>query len=74
MAIEYGFPLWYFVSFFATGVSQHPMIVGIALPLYSVRFGPDAIKPWGTLDSVATILSLCGVFIAMIADNQLRLI
>jgi steroid 5-alpha reductase family enzyme len=36
MAIDYGNPLWYFVSFFAVGVAQHPMIVGISLPLYSV--------------------------------------
>lgn len=36
MAIDYGWPAWYFISFFAVGVAQHPMIVGISLPLYSV--------------------------------------
>ena len=48
------------------------MIVGISLPLYSVRFGPTAAKEWGPLDTVATVLSLLGVFTAMLADNQLR--
>ena len=39
MAIDYGRPLWYFMSFLTVGIAQHPMIVGISLPLYSVRFG-----------------------------------
>ena len=40
MAQEWGNPLWYFISFFAVGLAQHPMIIGISLPLYSVCFGP----------------------------------
>ena len=72
MALDYGWPLWYIISFFAVGVAQHPMIVGIALPLYSVRFGPTADLPFGIIDVIATILCLVGVLVAMVADNQLR--
>lgn len=72
MAIDFGRPLWYFMSFLAVGLAQHPMIVGISLPLYSVRFGPEADKPWNTLDWAATILCLLGIYIANISDNQLR--
>lgn len=39
MAIDMGRTLWYFMSFFAVGFAQYPMVVGISLPLYSVRFG-----------------------------------
>lgn len=69
MALDYGWPAWYVVGFFAVGVAQHPMIVGISLPLYSVRFGPTAQTPWCLFDTIATILSLLGVLIAMISDN-----
>ena len=72
MAIDFGRPLWYFMSFLAVGLAQHPMIVGISLPLYSVRFGPEADKPWNSLDWVATIFCLLGIYIANISDNQLR--
>ena len=72
MAIEWGWPWWYFVSFFAVGVAQHPMIVGISLPLYSIHFGKDASLPWGLLDTIATILCICGILIAYFADTQLR--
>lgn len=72
MALDYGWPLWYVISFFAVGVAQHPMIVGISLPLYSVQFGPKADTPWGLFDTIATLLSLLGILIAFIADNQLR--
>ena len=57
---------------FVVGVAQHPMIVGISLPLYSVRFGIDSATPFGWLDVVATILCVVGILIAYISDNQLR--
>ena len=72
MAIDMGRTLWYFMSFFAVGFAQYPMVVGISLPLYSVRFGQYADKPWNALDWVATILCTLGILIAYISDNQLR--
>jgi len=45
------------------------MIVGISLPLYSVRFGDDADKSMNVLDYVAVIFCLLGLFIAYKADN-----
>lgn len=67
MAIDYGWPYWYAISFFAVGVAQHPMIVGISLPLYSVQFGEDL--PWDYQDTIITILCLTGIAYACIADN-----
>ena len=52
MANDFGRPGWYFISFFAVGVAQHPMIVGISLPLYSVTFGPNAASDWNWLDTL----------------------
>ena len=63
---------WYLISFFVVGVAQHPMLVGISLPLYSVCFSSEAEKPLGVLDCVATVLCLLGLTIAYFADNQLR--
>lgn len=48
------------------------MIVGISLPLYSVRFGIYSDKDFGILDGLAVVLCLAGIAIAMISDNQLR--
>ena len=51
MAKDFGHPWWYLVSFFTVGVAQHPMIIGISLPLYSVTFSPDASNDWNWLDT-----------------------
>lgn len=59
---------WWVLSFFAVGLAQQPMLVGITLPLYTVNFVD---KPWGALDSLSTVLCLTGIGIAWIADNQL---
>lgn len=72
MAIKHGRIKWYILSFFVVGVAQHPMIVGISLPLYSVRFGINSEKAFGVLDVIAVILCLAGIGIAMVSDNQLR--
>jgi len=69
MASDYGNPLWYFMSFLTVGIAQHPMIVGISLPLYSVQFGEDAEKPLNILDYLAIFLCLLGIYIAYISDN-----
>jgi len=73
MAMEHGKPLWYLISFFTVGVAQHPMLVGISLPLYSVAFGPYAKhSSFDWIDGIITVLCLTGITIACIADNQLR--
>lgn len=72
MAIKHGRIKWYALSFFVVGVAQHPMIIGISLPLYSVRFGIDSDLEFGVFDVIATLLCLSGIAIAMVSDNQLR--
>jgi len=71
MSQDFGKPpmKWYVISFFAVGIAQHPMIVGISLPLYSVCFGSEAAKPFGVLDFVATFFCLMGLMVAYFADN-----
>lgn len=71
MALDYG-KCWYALSFLTVGIAQHPMIVGISLPLWSNCFGPHAEVKWFWLDYVATILGLSGIITAYVADNQLR--
>ena len=70
--MDYGWPGWYFMAFLTVGLAQHPMVVGISLPLYSIRFGPTSEKEFDWLDVLATIFSLLGILIAMQSDNQLR--
>ena len=72
MAIDFGRPLWYFMSFLNVPIAQHPMVVGISLPLYSVRFGQYAEKSWNVIDWIATVFCILGIYIANISDNQLR--
>ena len=69
MAIDLGSPLWYFASFFATGVAQHPMIVGISLPLFSVCFGPDANRAFDEVDCIIAALCTTGIIIAYFSDT-----
>lgn len=69
MAIDYGRPAWYFMAFLTVGLAQHPMVVGISLPLYSVRFGPTSDTDICWLDIVATFSSVLGIVIAMVSDN-----
>jgi hypothetical protein len=40
MAREHG-RCWPLSSFFAVGLAQQPMLVGITLPAYSVHFAPE---------------------------------
>ncbi|GMH33538.1 hypothetical protein BSKO_01372 [Bryopsis sp. KO-2023] len=59
---------WYWKSFFAVGLAQQPMIVGVTLPLYSMNF---VRAPWGLVDTVSTCGCLVGLITAFFADNQL---
>lgn len=69
MALDYGWPAWYFMAFLTVGLAQHPMVVGISLPLYSVRFGPTSDTDLCWLDIIATVFSLVGIIIAWVSDN-----
>ena len=41
---------WWWLSFFAVGLSQHLMLVGITLPLYTIYTSTAAWHPlWDTL-------------------------
>lgn len=60
---------WWLLSFFSVGIAQHPMLVGITLPLYIINFYPS---PWKALDTLAVVLCFTGVVVAWIADNQLH--
>ena len=60
---------WKYISFFAVGVAQQPMLMGITLPAYTVHF-VDA--PLGLIDIIATIGCIIGIAVAWRSDNELR--
>jgi hypothetical protein len=63
--------VWPLLSFFAVGLAQQPMLVGITLPLYSVHLAAGA-PPLGAWDALATATCVCGLLLASRADDQLR--
>lgn len=69
MALDYGRPCWYLLSFLTVGIAQQPMIIGIALPLWSNCFGSGAELPMNWLDYLAIVLCLSGILIAYTADT-----
>lgn len=60
---------WPMLSFFAVGLAQQPMLIGITLPAYSIHFST---KPFDAIDALATAACIAGLCIAFVADNQLR--
>jgi hypothetical protein len=64
--------LWPLLSFFAVGLAQQPMLVGITLPLYSVHFAAAASTSLGAWDALATLACVGGLLLASRADDQLR--
>lgn len=61
---------WWWMSFFATYVSQQAMLVGITAPLLAIHSSHAAWDPvW---DTAIAALAAAGIMIATIADNQLR--
>ncbi|KAJ9527364.1 hypothetical protein QJQ45_025638 [Haematococcus lacustris] len=60
---------WWWLSFLATYLVQHAMLVGITLPLAAVYSSSAA---WGPWDTAASIVALCGMVTSWVADNQLR--
>ena len=61
---------WPLLSFFAVGLAQQPMLVGISLPAYTVHFAGD--EELGGLDVLALLGALAGLVTGFTADNQLR--
>lgn len=59
---------WWLVSFFAVSVAQHPMLVGLTLPLLPAM---HSTTPLGLPDLLAVLLCVCGVAISYSADNTL---
>ena len=59
---------WWLISFFAVGLAQQPMLVGISLPAYSIH---STDLPWSAVDWVATITCVVGLSVAYTADTQL---
>lgn len=59
---------WWMLSFFAVGLAQQPMLLGVTLPVSTVNFVDI---PWSVFDTLSTMLCLTGVAIAFVADNQL---
>jgi len=68
LAKQYG-RIWPVLSFFATYLVQHVMLVGITLPLYAVF---TSAAPWTPLDTAAAVLTAAGMAISYTADNQLN--
>ena len=61
---------WWFISFFAVSGAQHPMLVGMTLPLAATMLDPNP-SPLGLSDVVALTVCCCGLAVGAIADNQL---
>lgn len=61
---------WWFISFFAVSGAQHPMLVGMTLPLAVTMLDPNP-SPLGLTDAVALTVCCCGLTVGAIADNQL---
>jgi len=61
--------VWWLVSFFAVGIAQQPMLIGITLPAYTIHF---VSSPLGWVDALAIGFSVSGLLVAWVSDNQLR--
>lgn len=59
---------WWLLSFFAVGLAQQPMLVGISAPLH---FTSTSSLPWTAFDMLATLLAVLGIVGAYISDTQL---
>ena len=60
--------LWPLLSFFAVGLAQQPMLVGITLPAASAH---QVAAPLGPLDLLAVAGCVLGLLVAWSADNEL---
>jgi len=60
---------WWFLSFFAVGVAQHPMLVGISLPAYTIHTHNYS---WNLVDTIAVVVCSIGLITAYVADTQLH--
>ncbi|PNW80625.1 hypothetical protein CHLRE_07g325450v5 [Chlamydomonas reinhardtii] len=72
MAQRYGrrSAMWALVSFFAVGVTQQLMLVGITLPLLAVHSSP---APWNPVwDTLIFLVAAAAIMTSLTADNQLR--
>ncbi|GIL44513.1 hypothetical protein Vafri_1965 [Volvox africanus] len=70
MAQRMGRAWWAVISFFAVGIAQQVMLVGVTLPLLAIH---TSTAPWNPFVDVAIFLSAAtGIMIALVADNQLR--
>jgi len=61
---------WPVVSFFAVGLAQQPMLVGITLPAYTIHF--VSTPSFDVYDGIIAACCAAGILIAAVADNQLR--
>eukprot|EP00667_Euglena_gracilis_P013019 EG_transcript_13400 len=59
---------WWWMSFFAVGIAQQPLLCLITAPLYTVHFRTAPLCVW---DAVALALCVSGLTIAHFADNEL---
>ncbi|GFR47281.1 hypothetical protein Agub_g8968 [Astrephomene gubernaculifera] len=70
MARRLGRLRWAFASFFAVGVAQQLMLVGLTLPILAIH---TSSAPWSPLvDSAIFLSAATGIMVALTADNQLR--
>ena len=60
---------WWLLSFFAVGLAQRPMLVGISLPAYTAHF---VAAPLAWPDALAACGCVAGLACGFVADNELR--
>jgi steroid 5-alpha reductase family enzyme len=62
--------LWPFISFFAVSLAQHPMLVGMTLPLAGCILDPTPAL-LGVWDVLAMACCCVGLVVGAVADTQL---
>lgn len=66
---------WYIISFFAVGMAQHPLLVGISLPLCSVHILSDGgrnVRNFTNLDVLLSFSCIFGLYIGEQSDRMLN--
>lgn len=74
MSQDFG-SLWYIISFFAVGVAQQPLLVGVSLPLCAVHISTSNNNAWAMNDNVNYLvfaLCVCAILIAESSDTTLQ--
>ena len=63
---------WWLVSFFAVGIAQQPLLVGVTMPVAAAHIGVGSQAPTQWTDYFFSALALVGIAIGEHSDRTLR--